>query len=60
MVGEARPASMSASCRAKLAAAKAGDWPGPMWLNERVTTAGTPCSRHAVSATISCASLLVP
>ena len=60
MVGAASPASIVASCRAKLAAAKAGDWPGPMWLNDRVTTAGMPCSRHAAIAIISCASLLVP
>ena len=38
----ARPRSMAAICRAKLATANSGDWRGPMWLNGRTRTMSRP------------------
>src|SRR5205823_986553 len=36
------------------------DWPGPVWLNARTHTAGTPSRAKASSATASAAALLTP
>ena len=37
---------------------KRGDWPGPVWLNARTRTTGTPRSDHTRRATSSAATLL--
>ncbi len=56
----ARPAWTSSTRRAKAGAANIGRWPGPVWLNARVTAVGMPCRTAPSTATVSCATFERP
>ena len=58
MTGGSAPRSISAIWRAKLGAANAGVWRGPVWLKARATITSSPSSTAARRVRISCASLL--